>query len=27
MNNSGADPIAAIHTYENKVLPHLDGMG
>jgi coenzyme F420-dependent glucose-6-phosphate dehydrogenase len=27
MNNSGADPIAAIDTYENKVLPHLDGLG
>jgi coenzyme F420-dependent glucose-6-phosphate dehydrogenase len=27
MNNSGADPIAAIDTYENRVLPHLDGLG
>jgi coenzyme F420-dependent glucose-6-phosphate dehydrogenase len=27
MNNSGADPIAAIDTYENKVLPRLDGLG
>jgi hypothetical protein len=23
MNNSGADPLAAIETYEHKVLPRL----
>lgn len=27
MNNSGADPLAAIETYEDKVLPRLTGSG
>jgi coenzyme F420-dependent glucose-6-phosphate dehydrogenase len=27
MNNSGADPMAAIETYEDKVLPRLTGSG
>ena len=27
MNNSGADPLAAIQTYEDKVLPRLTGSG
>jgi coenzyme F420-dependent glucose-6-phosphate dehydrogenase len=27
MNNSGADPLAAIETYKSSVLPRLDGSG